>query len=82
MNRPEVRNAIGAGLIAELTQTFAALGDDDSRVLVLTGAGGAFSAGADVEWMRAAVISARSRTSPTPTPPPRCSPASTHVPSR
>jgi methylglutaconyl-CoA hydratase len=53
MNRPEVRNAIGGGLIAELTQTFAALGDDDSRVLVLTGAGGAFSAGADVEWMRA-----------------------------
>ena len=53
MNRPEVRNAIGPGLIAELTEAFAALGDDDSRVLVLTGAGGAFSAGADVEWMRA-----------------------------
>jgi methylglutaconyl-CoA hydratase len=53
MNRPEVRNAIGPGLIAELTQAFAALGNDDSRVLVLTGADGAFSAGADVEWMRA-----------------------------
>jgi len=53
MDRPEVRNAIGPGLIAELTQVFSALGDDDSRVLVLTGAGGAFSAGADVEWMRA-----------------------------
>jgi methylglutaconyl-CoA hydratase len=53
MNRPEVRNAIGPSLIAELTQFFTALGADDSRVLVLTGAGGAFSAGADVEWMRA-----------------------------
>jgi methylglutaconyl-CoA hydratase len=53
LNRPEVRNAIGPGLIAELTQFFAALAADDSRVLVLTGAGGAFSAGADVEWMRA-----------------------------
>jgi methylglutaconyl-CoA hydratase len=53
MNRPEVRNAIGPSLIAELTQCFAALAADDSRVLVLTGAGGAFSAGADIEWMRA-----------------------------
>ena len=53
MNRPEVRNAIGPGLIAELTQRFAALAADDSRVLVLTGSGDAFSAGADVEWMRA-----------------------------
>jgi methylglutaconyl-CoA hydratase len=53
MNRPEVRNAISPSLIAELTQCFAALAADDSRVLVLTGAGGAFSAGADIEWMRA-----------------------------
>jgi methylglutaconyl-CoA hydratase len=52
MNRPQVRNAIGPSLIAQLTQFFTALGADDSRVLVLTGAGGAFSAGADVEWMR------------------------------
>jgi methylglutaconyl-CoA hydratase len=53
MNRPEMRNAIGPSLIAQLTECFAALAADDSRVLVLTGAGGAFSAGADVEWMRA-----------------------------
>ena len=52
MNRPEVRNAIGPSLIAQLTQFFAALAADDSRVLVLTGAGATFSAGADVEWMR------------------------------
>ncbi len=53
MNRPEMRNAIGPSLIAQLTECFAALAADDSRVLVLTGAGSAFSAGADVEWMRA-----------------------------
>ena len=53
INRPEVRNAIGPSLIAQLTQMFAALAMDDSRVMVLTGAGSAFSAGADIDWMRA-----------------------------
>src|SRR4051812_23599540 len=53
MNRPELRNAIGPSLIAQLTQLFAALAMDDSRVMVLTGAGSAFSAGADIDWMRA-----------------------------
>jgi methylglutaconyl-CoA hydratase len=53
MNLPDVRNAIGPDLIAGLTETFSAAAADDSRVLVLTGAGSAFSAGADVEWMRA-----------------------------
>ena len=53
INRPEVRNAIGPSLIAQLTQMFSALAMDDSRVMVLTGAGSAFSAGADIDWMRA-----------------------------
>jgi len=53
LNRPEVRNAIGPSLIAQLTQLFGALAMDDSRVIVLTGAGSAFSAGADIDWMRA-----------------------------
>src|SRR5205085_4813364 len=53
ISRPEVRNAIGPSLIAQLTQLFGALALDDTRVIVLTGAGSAFSAGADVEWMRA-----------------------------
>jgi methylglutaconyl-CoA hydratase len=53
INRPEARNAIGPGLIEQLTQRFTDLATDDSRVLVLTGAGEVFSAGADVEWMRA-----------------------------
>jgi methylglutaconyl-CoA hydratase len=53
LNRPEVRNAIGPSLIALLTQFFGALAMDDSRVIVITGAGAAFSAGADIDWMRA-----------------------------
>ncbi|MGH6995847.1 MAG: enoyl-CoA hydratase-related protein, partial [Stellaceae bacterium] len=53
LNRPERRNAFDDALIRELDQTFAALARDRSvRVVVLTGAGSAFSAGADINWMR------------------------------
>lgn len=53
LNRPEVRNAFNAGLIAELTQTFIDLGArPDVRCIVLTGQGSAFCAGADLNWMR------------------------------
>jgi len=53
INRPEMRNAIGPSVIAQLTQLFQVLSVDDTRVVVLTGAGTAFSAGADIDWMRA-----------------------------
>ncbi len=54
LNRPEVRNAFNDGVIAELTQTFAALGADATlRCIVLGGHGKAFCAGADLNWMRA-----------------------------
>ncbi len=53
MARPERRNAFDAGLIAELTAAFADAGD--ARVVVLAGEGSSFSAGADVDWMRASV---------------------------
>jgi methylglutaconyl-CoA hydratase len=53
MARPERRNAFDASLIAELTEAFADVGD--ARVVVLAGDGPSFSAGADVEWMRASV---------------------------
>ncbi len=53
MQRPEVRNAFNEQLIAELRAAAEALGADPSvRVVVLTGAGGVFSAGADLNWMR------------------------------
>jgi methylglutaconyl-CoA hydratase len=51
--RPERRNAFDAELIRELTEAFAELGD--ARVVVLTGEGPSFCAGADVEWQRSAI---------------------------
>ncbi|HEV7641744.1 MAG TPA: enoyl-CoA hydratase-related protein [Gaiellaceae bacterium] len=53
MARPERRNAFDAALIEELAAAFAEVGD--ARAVVLTGDGPSFSAGADVEWMRASV---------------------------
>jgi methylglutaconyl-CoA hydratase len=52
MARPEQRNAFDAALIQELTEAFSEVGD--MRAVVLAGEGTSFSAGADVEWMRAA----------------------------
>jgi methylglutaconyl-CoA hydratase len=53
LNRPEVRNAFDDLLIANLTRTFLQLDKDDSvRVVVLAGAGKAFCAGADLNWMK------------------------------
>jgi len=56
--RPDVHNAFNAALIAELRVTFAGLAREaptDLRVVVLAGDGPSFSAGADIDWMRAAV---------------------------
>src|SRR5258708_36716893 len=56
--RPEGRNAFDASLIAELRATFAALERDsptDLRAVVLAGEGETFCAGADIDWMRAAM---------------------------
>jgi methylglutaconyl-CoA hydratase len=54
IDRPEVRNAFDAQLMAELTEAATRLADDDScRAVVLTGAGSVFSAGADLSWMSA-----------------------------
>lgn len=55
MNRPEVLNAFNEAMIADLTQAIAQLGADAAvRVIVLAGAGKAFSAGADIQWMKRA----------------------------
>lgn len=54
IDRPEVRNAFDGRLQEALTEAFATVGDD-VRVVVITGAGPVFSAGADLTWMRAAV---------------------------
>jgi methylglutaconyl-CoA hydratase len=53
INRPERKNAFNAEVIAALREAFETLeGADGVRVIFLTGAGGTFSAGADLEWMR------------------------------
>ncbi len=51
LNRPDVRNAFDADLIAGISRTVAEL-PDAVRVLVLRGEGKVFSAGADLAWMR------------------------------
>lgn len=53
LNRPDVRNAFDEQSIAEMTQAFRALEQDrEVRVIVLAARGTAFSAGADLNWMK------------------------------
>jgi methylglutaconyl-CoA hydratase len=53
LNRPEVHNAFDAALVLRLTELLIELKSRPGvRAVVLTGAGRAFSAGADVNWMR------------------------------
>ena len=52
MNRPEVRNALSGPMMALLSQAWDRVDSDpEIRVCVLTGAGGAFCAGADLKAM-------------------------------
>lgn len=52
--RPERHNAMDAAMIGELARAAVALGEDGSvRAVVLTGEGKSFSAGADLNWMKA-----------------------------
>lgn len=53
LDRPEVRNALNAELIRELTAVFDWLNSrDDIRVIILKGNGPAFCAGADLAYMK------------------------------
>ncbi len=55
LNRPDKRNAFNAQVIEELADAFETLrGEDHLRAVILKGAGTVFSAGADLDWMRAA----------------------------
>src|ERR1700687_3551862 len=53
LNRPERHNAFDDALIAELTEALRSMeAEDGIRVVVLSGAGKSFSAGADLHWMK------------------------------
>jgi methylglutaconyl-CoA hydratase len=53
LNRPDVRNAFNEVMIEELIQVLSKIEKDGSvRVVVLTGKGTSFCAGADLNWMK------------------------------
>ena len=55
LNRPEVHNAFDDKMIADLTKAFSELEQsEDIHVVVLSGLGKSFSAGADLDWMKRA----------------------------
>lgn len=54
LNRPDKRNALNAQVIEELADCWETLSKNpEVRLVLIRGAGKAFSAGADIEWMRA-----------------------------
>jgi methylglutaconyl-CoA hydratase len=56
LNRPEVRNAFDDVLIAELRELFGEVESDPAaRVVVISGEGKSFCAGADLNWMASMV---------------------------
>ena len=53
LNRPEVHNAFNSTMIRELADAFEkARKDESARVVILTGEGESFCAGADLNWMK------------------------------
>jgi enoyl-CoA hydratase len=60
LNRPDKRNAFNAEVLCRLCDAWDLLdGDDDLRVGVMTGAGGTFSAGADLDRLVGALLSGK-----------------------
>jgi len=56
LNRPDVHNAMNEQLMKELTDSFKKLDTDkDTRVIIITGNGKSFCAGADLNWMKSMV---------------------------
>ena len=60
LNRPDKRNAFNAEMLCRLCDAWDLIdGDDDIRVAILTGAGGDFSAGADLDRLVGAMMSGK-----------------------
>ena len=55
LTRPEIHNAFNDELISELTLCFEEISKSDSRLVILTGEGKSFCAGADLNWMSSMV---------------------------
>ncbi len=56
LNRPEAHNAMNEELMKELTSCFKELNKDEkTRIIILTGNGKSFCAGADLNWMKSMV---------------------------
>lgn len=54
--RPEIHNAFNSTMISEMTDVFGKIEkDEDIRVVLLTGEGKSFCAGADLNWMRGVI---------------------------
>ncbi|NLX71761.1 MAG: methylglutaconyl-CoA hydratase [Bacteroidales bacterium] len=61
LNRPEKRNALSKSVVIELTRFFRESHDSNQfKVLVISGNGGFFSAGADLEWMKSGMSQSES----------------------
>jgi enoyl-CoA hydratase len=59
MNRPQARNALSGPMLALMRQAWDEVDSDPGiRVCVLTGAGGAFCAGADLKAMSSSATAA------------------------
>jgi methylglutaconyl-CoA hydratase len=53
LSRPEVKNAFNGQMLSELLEVFQGMkAREDVRVVVFTGSGNCFCAGADLHWMR------------------------------
>jgi methylglutaconyl-CoA hydratase len=56
LNRPQLRNAFNNIMISEMIDAFKTINNnDDLRVVVLTGEGQSFCAGADLKWMKGVI---------------------------
>jgi enoyl-CoA hydratase len=59
MNRPDSLNSVNYELHEELGRVFLEAADDpNSDVIILTGAGRAFSSGGDLDWLKSQVYGA------------------------